>query len=141
MRISETSKVELHFDVRLKDGSIAESTKNVGKPMDFTMGDGSFSAKMEAELLGLNAGDNKKIMLLAKDAFGDPHPANIFQLPIARFEDMELELGTIVSFSQADGSERPGIVRAIADGDVTVDFNHPLAGQVLLFDVTIVSVS
>ena len=140
--IGPNSWVSMHIDIRLKDGSIAESTLNVGKPMRFQMGTEVFSQKLEQGLLGLKAGDKKKIMLLPEEAFGMPHPANIYQVPVKRFANMEgeLEVGSIVLFSGIDRTERPGIIRAIEGNEATVDFNHPLAGQVVLFDVEIVNV-
>lgn len=142
--IQQDSTVTLHFDIRLKDGSIADSTRNMGKPARFTMGDGSFSAKMEAELLGLKAGDKKKIMLLPDDAFGQPHPANVFQMPRKRFAgtdiEKQLEPGLLIAFTQRDGTDRPGLIRSVDEHEVTVDFNHPLAGHVVLLDVEIIQV-
>ena len=142
MSIAEKSWVSMHIDIRLKDGSIAESTRTIGKPMRFQMGTDVFSKKLEEALLGLKAGDKKKIMLLPEDAFGEPHPANVYQIPRKRFDALgaECEVGTIVMFSHPSGTERPGIIRAIESHEVTIDFNHPLAGQVVLFDVEITSV-
>jgi FKBP-type peptidyl-prolyl cis-trans isomerase SlpA len=140
MKISPNSTVTLHFDLRLKDGSIAESTKDF-KPMQFQMGMGVFSEKFEAKLLGLQAGDKSKIMLMPEDAFGEPHPANIFQVPADKFKGMDkVEVGSIFLFTQPSGQEIPGIIRAIENNEITVDFNHPLAGQVVLFDIEIIKV-
>ena len=142
--IQKDSTVTLHFDIRLKDGSIADSTRNMGKPARFTMGDGSFSEKMESELLGLKTGDKKKIMLLPDDAFGQAHPANVFQMPRKRFAgtdiEKQLEPGLLVAFTQRDGTDRPGLIRSVDEHEVTVDFNHPLAGHVVLMDVEIIQV-
>jgi len=131
----------MHFDIRLKDGSIADSTRNIGKPIDFKIGDGTFSPKLEEQLLGLEVGGKAKIMLMPEDAFGEVHPANIFQVPADKFNSMEgLEIGAIFSFTQPSGQEIPGIIRAIDENEVTVDFNHPLSGQVILFDVEIIEI-
>ena len=137
--ITEKSVVTLHIDIRLKDGSIADSTRTVGRPMEFHMGQEVFSEKFERALLGLKTGDKKKVMLLPEDAFGMPHPANIFRVPKKRFQSVEapLEVGLIILFTEASGVPRPGIVREIHENELTVDFNHPLAGQVVLFDVEI----
>lgn len=144
-QISSDNTVTLHFDLRLEDGSVADSTRELGKPMQFTMGDGSFSKAMEMALLGLSVGDKKKIALLANDAFGQIHPANIFQMPRQRFAgtdiEKQLEEGLIIAFSQRDGSQRPGIVRDINEYEITVDFNHPLAGRDVLFDIEIVAIT
>jgi len=140
-QIKENSQVTMHFDIRLKDGSIADSTRNVGQPLTFAMNSGMFSPKLEQELLGLRTGDKKKIMLMPEDAFGEPHPANIYQVPAHRFKDMQLEEGLIIIFTQPNGDELPGIVREIGAEEITVDFNHPLSGQVVLFDIEILAVA
>ncbi|MDO8954319.1 MAG: FKBP-type peptidyl-prolyl cis-trans isomerase [Gammaproteobacteria bacterium] len=142
--ITATSTVSMHFDIRLKDGSIAESTRNFKLPMTFEMGKGIFSDKLELDLLGLKVGDKKKIMLLPDDAFGEPHPANIYQVSRDRFtkleQDTPLEEGLIIGFAQQNGEDLPGIVREMDDEEVTIDFNHPLSGQVVLFDIEIMEV-
>jgi FKBP-type peptidyl-prolyl cis-trans isomerase SlpA len=142
--VKEDSIVTMHFDIRLKDGSIADSSRSIGQAFKFKIGDGFFSPKLEQGLMGLKKGDKKKIMLLPEEAFGEPHPANIYQVPrrqFAKFEqNVPLEEGLIVTFTQPNGTELPGIIRAIDGDDITVDFNHPLSGQVVLFDVEIVEV-
>ena len=143
--IQTNSTVTMHFDIRLKDGSIADSTHNVGKPMTFNLGQGIFSEKMESELLGMSKGDKKKIMLMPEEAFGQPHPANIFQVPRNRFAgtdfEKDIEPGLIISFTQKNGSQIPGTVVEADEHEVTIDFNHPLSGQVVLFDVEILDVA
>lgn len=138
------SVVTMHFDVRLKDGSVAESTRNIGKPMTFRVGHNDFfSEKLERELLGLNIGAKPKIMLLPDDAFGPAHPANIYQVPRTQFKGEladQLEVGLIINFTQLDGRDIPGVIRALDAHEVTIDFNHPLAGQVVLFDIEIIDV-
>ncbi len=138
------SIVTMHFDVRLKDGSVAESTRNIGAPMTFQVGhDDFFSEKLEQQLLGLNIGAKPKIMLMPEDAFGPAHPANIYQVPRAQFKGElanQLEVGLIINFTQLDGRDIPGVIRELDAHEVTVDFNHPLAGQVVLFDIEIIDV-
>lgn len=138
--IQKNSMVTMHFDIRLKDGSIAESTRAF-KPMQFQMGTGVFSEKLEEKLLELKSGDKPKVMLMPEDAFGEAHPANIFQVPADKFTGKEnVEIGMIFLFTQPSGQEIPGIIRAIDAHEVTVDFNHPLSGQVILFDIEIIEV-
>ena len=141
-QISSDSEVVMHLDIRLKDGSIAESSRKMEKPLSFKMGEGVFSDKFESEILGLKAGTKKKIMLMPEDAFGQPHPANIFQVPKDKFAGFSepLEVGVIIEFSQINGVPQLGIVREIEDDEIKVDFNHPLSGQVVLFDFEILGV-
>ncbi|RUS69356.1 hypothetical protein EGW08_022881 [Elysia chlorotica] len=131
----------MHFKFRLKDGSIAEDTENYGKPFGFQMGQGCFTDKVEQELIDAKVGDSKRIVLMPEEAFGDQHPASIYSVPKSRFpKDMVLEEGLIVSFKQKDGSDLPGLITDIEEKDVTVDFNHPLAGQIIVFETKILGV-
>jgi FKBP-type peptidyl-prolyl cis-trans isomerase SlpA len=143
MNIGPDSTVTMHFKIRLKDGSVAEDSREVGSSMTFKLSTGVFSEKAESEMQGLKAGDSKKIMLLPPDAFGDVHPANIFQVPTTKFIDLDapLEEGLIVEFTQLDGRVMPGILREVGDTEVTVDFNHPLSGKVILLEVEVLEVA
>lgn len=139
--ITQNSAVTLHFTIKLKDGSVADSTHNFGKAAKLVIGDGSLSDNFEQCLLGMQEGESKSIELAAVDAFGAPNPDNIHHMDRARFVgDAEVEVGTIMGFSGPDGMEIPGIITNIAGDSVTVDFNHPLAGQDVIFDVEILSV-
>lgn len=140
--IGSNSVVVFHFSIILEDGSAADSTKVHNKPAKLVMGDGSLTANFEACLLGLKAGDKKVFTLAAQDAFGMPNPDNIYYLDRSKFGvDVPAEVGAIVAFTQPDGTELPGIIRDVAGDSVTVDFNHPLAGQAIKFDVEILEVS
>ncbi|MBA5764490.1 FKBP-type peptidyl-prolyl cis-trans isomerase [Vibrio sp. 404] len=139
--ITQDSTVTLHFTIKMKDGSVADSTHNMGKPAKLVIGDGSLSDNFEQCLLGLSAGESKEIELAAADAFGMPNPDNIHHMDRAKFVgDADVEVGIIMAFSGPDGMEIPGIITEIAGDSVTVDFNHPLAGQDVTFAVEILSV-
>ncbi len=139
MVISDKSEVIMHFDLTLEDGTAADSTRANGKPAKLVMGDGSLTANFEKCLVGLKTGDKKAFTLAATDAFGMPNPDNIYHLDRTKF-DAEIKEGMIMGFAQPDGSELPGIIRSIAGHSVTVDFNHPLAGQTVVFNVEIIEV-
>ncbi len=139
--ITQDSAVTLHFTIKLRDGSVADSTHNMGKPAKFVIGDGSISDNFEQCLFGLQAGERKAIELKAQDAFGLPNPDNIHHMDRARFVgETQVEVGTIMGFAGPDGMEIPGIITEIVGDSVTVDFNHPLAGQDVTFEVEILAV-
>lgn len=139
--IQQNSEVVLHFDLKLADGSAADSTRVNDKPAKLTIGDGNLTESFENCLLGLKTGDKKSFTLQPEDAFGQPNPDNFHHLERSKFSaEAPAEVGMILGFSQPDGSEMPGIVREVSGDSVTVDFNHPLAGQVITFDVEILSV-
>ena len=141
MKIVADSFVKIHFKFRMKDGSIAEDTENYNRPFVFQMGQGCFTDRVEQELMGSQIGDNKRVILLPVEAFGEKHPANIYSVPKKRFKDMELEEGLIVSFSQKDGAKLPGVVTDFDEYDVTIDFNHPLSGQIIVFEAKVLGVA
>jgi FKBP-type peptidyl-prolyl cis-trans isomerase SlpA len=122
--IQKNSAVTLHFTIKLKDGSVADSTHSSGKPAKLVIGDGSLSENFEHCLFGLMAGDKKSIALSAEDAFGLPNPDNIHYMDRSRFAE-DLEIGMIVAFNGPDGMEIPGIITDIEGESVTVDFNPP----------------
>ncbi len=139
--INDTSEVLIHFDIKLKDGSVAESTKEIGKPVKFRLGDGSLTPQFERCLLGLAQGEKASFELGPEDAFGHPNPDNIQHFSRTQFgADAEPEAGTIMAFAGPDGNEIPGIVTDVTGDSVTVDFNHPLSGVDIIFDVDIVEI-
>ncbi|WP_372881501.1 FKBP-type peptidyl-prolyl cis-trans isomerase [Psychromonas sp.] len=140
-RIAENSAVLMHFSIRLADGSAVDSTKVDNKPAKFVMGDGSLTPGFEACLLGLQEGQSETFTLPPESAFGLPNPDNIHHLELSKFsQDVPAEIGTIISFTQPNGEEIPGIIREVVADSVTVDFNHPLAGQTVTFEVDVLEV-
>ncbi|MFC6439167.1 FKBP-type peptidyl-prolyl cis-trans isomerase [Bowmanella sp. JS7-9] len=140
--IGPGSQVVLHFDLKLTDGSAADSTRVHNKPAKLTMGDGNLTEGFERCLLGLKQGDKKEFTLTPEQAFGQPNPDNIHHMDRSRFGgDAPAEVGMIIAFTQPDGAEIPGIIRDVTGHSVTVDFNHPLAGQTVIFAVEILEVA
>ena len=140
--VGQSSEVVMHFSINLADGSAAESTRVHNKPARFVMGDGNLTENFEKCLLGLKVNERKQFELKPEDAFGMPNPDNIHYVDRSKFSfDVPAEVGAIIAFTQPDGSELPGIVREVNGDSVTVDFNHPLAGLTLTFDVEILEIN
>lgn len=139
--VQRESAVLVHFTLRLEDGSTAESTRANGKPALFRLGDGSLSAALEEALLGLKAGETKQFTLEPEDAFGGVSPDLIQYFSRRDFIDAgEPEVGAIMLFSGMGGSEMPGVIREVSGDSITVDFNHPLAGRRIQFDVEVLEI-
>ncbi len=135
--ISEGTRVFLNFSVSLEDGSEVD-TNFGGDPVDFAVGDGSLLPGFERRLFGMTAGQRQMFRVPPEDAFGQPNENNVQRLPRDQFEeDIDLEIGLVFSFADAGGGELPGMVIAFDDDEVTVDFNHPLAGRTILFDALV----
>ncbi len=140
-QVIDSSAVLVHFTLKLEDGSTAESTLSHGKPALFRLGDGSLSDALENELLGLQVGDKKAFTLSPESAFGNSSPDLVQFFPLRDFIETGVpDAGTIMLFTTRDGSEMPGVVREVTEGSVTVDFNHPLSGQSIDFDIEILKI-
>lgn len=139
--IGPASEVTLHFSLILPSGEELDSTRS-GKPATFTMGDGSLLPGFEACLLGKPAGYSEQVKLPASEAFGEHNPGNVQLLDKNRFNGLDepLEPGLMVSFQAPDG-ELPGVVQEVYERTVKVDFNHPLSGMDIVFDVAILRVN
>lgn len=135
------SKVSMHFTISLEDGTVAETTQGED-PLQFVMGDETLIEGLELALFGLKAGDKQSLKIGPETAYGYPDPENIHPMERTDFpEDMTLKRGMIISFALPDGDEFPGMITDVGDKQVTVDFNHPLAGREILFEVEILTVS
>ena len=138
-RIGQNSTVTLHFALKFENGDIVDS--NFEKdPATFTVGGGSLLPGFENKLFGLKKGDKRSFAVQPEEGFGTPNPQNVQVMPRNQFDGMELDYGILVIFQDAAGGEMPGVVKAFNDQQVTVDFNHPLAGKVITFDVEIITV-
>ena len=134
------SRVTLHYTLSLEDGMVADSTRE-GEPLRFTLGDGSLIEGLELALLGLRAGERQCLAIPPQTGFGFRDPEQVHELPRRDFPaHIPLEEGLIIGFSTPSGEEVPGAVLAVGKDSVTVDFNHPLAGHEVTFDVEILAV-
>ena len=137
--IAADTRVTLHFSLLLDSGEEIDTTRR-GQPATFTVGDGSLLPGFERALMGLTAGADEQLRIASADAFGQLREENVRLIPRNQFShDIALEPGVVVSFAST-GGELPGVVRSLQGDLVVVDFNHPLAGRDLIFDVTILKV-
>ena len=135
--ISENTRVTLNFALSLEDGSTVDSNFDQA-PVTFSIGDGSLLPGFERALFGLKAGDEAEFTIPPEQGFGQPNEHNIQVVKRDQFEpEITLEVGMMFSFADAAGGELPGVVKGFDEVEVTVDFNHPLAGRSLGFRVAI----
>lgn len=138
--ITSGSRVLLDFALRLENGDTVDSTFG-RKPAELVVGDGRLLPSFEKVLYGLRAGDSRTEILPPEQAFGEHRQENLQQFERHRFaSDMTLEPGLVINFNDAGGNGLPGVVQSVDEQQVTVDFNHPLAGHALSFEVSIIHV-
>ena len=136
------SSVKMHFALLMPTGEEIDTTRR-GSPASLVLGDGNLLPGFEAALVGLQEGDDVQLTVLAEDAFGERNEANTRVLAKSTFAQMDaqdgLEAGLVVSFQAPDG-ELPWVVLDVYEDTVKVDFNHPLSGKDITFDVSILAV-
>ncbi len=127
------------------DGQIADQSQP-GAPLQFVCGTGMLLPKFEAAIMGLGAGEKSSFTLTAQDGYGEINEEAIVELPKSIFmvdgvvaEDV-LVVGNPVPMADAEGNRMMGVIKEIAEETVKMDFNHPMAGKTLNFEVEVVSV-
>ena len=140
MPIDKGTRVTLHFALKFSDGQVIDSTFDK-EPAVLEIGDENLPENFEAYLLGLHAGDEASFDVPPEKGFGQNNPNNVQMFKRSEFSaDMVLEPGVVISFADARQTELPGVVSKVEGDEVEVDFNHPLAGRTLTFDVKIIQV-
>lgn len=138
--VSEGTKVTLHFSITLASGELIDSTFEQ-EPATFTVGDGNLLEGFEEVVMGLSAGSKEVFTISPEKGFGQHNPSNLQTIKRDQFgDDITLEKGLVLSFADAQKAELPGVVAEFTDEEVVVDFNHPLAGKEVLFEVDIIKV-
>lgn len=140
LAIGPGTKITLHFALQLENGDMVDSNFE-RDPATFTVGDGNLLPGFEKALFGMMEGEHKTLVIKPEDGFGQRNPNNIQEIARSQFSpDLELSEGLMLSFADAQKTELPGVVQRFDDEVVVVDFNHPLAGRDILFEVAILKI-
>ncbi|MBO2006969.1 FKBP-type peptidyl-prolyl cis-trans isomerase [Serratia marcescens] len=137
-QVISDSAVLVHFTLKLEDGSTAESTRSSGKPALFHSVTAVGTAG--AQLLACARATNAPLPCRSGVRRGEPGSGPVLLAPRLRGNRRVPDVGTIMLFTAIDGSEMPGVVRAVAEDSITVDFNHPLAGHPVTFDIEVLEI-
>ena len=140
MAIATNMVVSMEYELREKDGSdIIDS--NVGEPaLEFIVGKGHIISGLEEHILTMNDKESAQVEVVAAKAYGDYDQEALDIVPKEQFGDLELSVGMPLYAQSEDGQTIQVTVKAIKDDEVTIDYNHALAGKDLVFDITILSV-
>ena len=139
VEISDNKLVKLHYKGTLDDGSVFDSSEG-REPLEFISGVGMIIPGLEKGIKGLKVGDKKQVKVSADEAYGPVMPEAVQEVPKSQFpEDLKLEVGMQLAAQGPQGTI-PVVIKEIGDETVKVDFNHPLAGKDLTFDVEVIDV-
>lgn len=140
MNITTNAVVSMHYTLKNDAGATIDTSE--GKdPLSFIFGSGMIIPGLERELEGKSTGDSLDVVIQPEDGYGTYNAEAVGEVQKELFQgDMELTVGMPVQAQNPDGSVQVFTIREIQDDTVILDGNHPLAGQVLFFNVEITDV-
>jgi FKBP-type peptidyl-prolyl cis-trans isomerase SlyD len=137
--VQNGASVSLEYTLMDEGGQVLDSNKGKN-PLVFTQGQQQIIRGLEKELVGMRPGEEKKVVVKPEDAYGDIVPNAQQEVPKEAVPKEALKVGTPLAARSGSGEVRPVIVKEIRETTVVVDFNHPLAGKTLFFDVKVLGV-
>ena len=129
------------IEYTLKDANSGEQldTNVGGAPLEFISGKGQIIPGLESKLVDMNLNDEADVLVEPKDAYGELNPEAVQTLPREQFAGIELTEGMSLYGTGEQGETVQVTVKAFNDAEVTIDYNHPMAGRTLMFSVAILS--
>lgn len=134
--------VKVHYTGTLSDGQMFD-TSDGSEPLAFTVGAGHVIPGFDRALLGMQINETKNIVIPPGEAYGEREEGLVQQLRRDQFRlgDFEPEIGMAIEMRTPDGQGIPMVITELTDATVTLDANHPLAGETLHFALTLVEIA
>jgi len=136
------NNVKIHYVGTLTDGTEFDSSRVRGAPIAFVAGESRLLPAFESQIVGMQEGETKSFTLTTEEAYGPHNPEAINVVPKTQFPPGYLfEVGGQVQGTSPAGAPVFAKIESFTDEEVTLDMNHPLAGQDLTFEVEIVEIT
>ena len=132
--------VAVHYTGKLDSGEVFDSSQG-RDPLEFTVGSGQVIPGFDQAVDGLEVGESREVRIEPDDAYGEPR--DDLKVDVSRDQfpnDAEPEIGQQVQVQVAPGQNRVATIAAVQEDSITLDLNHPLAGQPLTFEVELVEI-
>lgn len=138
MPLNEGTTVKVHYRGTLEDGSVFDSSEG-REPLEFTLGEGQVIPGFESAVIDLAPGESVTVTISPEDAYGPRLEEGMQTVPVSAFWETP-EPGMVVQLVAPDGTQLAATVMEVGEEEATLDFNHPLAGEALTFEITLVEV-
>jgi peptidylprolyl isomerase len=140
-KVESGQTVSVHYVGTLDDGTEFDSSRNRGEALTFQVGSGQLIAGFDAALPGMVVGEVKKVALASSDAYGDVNPEAFQRTSRSAFPgEYVFNVGEGVQGTNQEGQPVSARIHALSEDEVTLDFNHPLAGKNLNFEIELVDI-
>jgi FKBP-type peptidyl-prolyl cis-trans isomerase 2 len=135
-------KVKVEYTGTLEDGTVFDSSEKHGAPLEFEIGANQIIPGFEKAIIEMKKGEEKEITIKPEDGYGEPKPDLIKKIPREQLpKEPEPKVGMILALGTPDGKQFPAKIAEVGEKEVSIDLNHPLAGQTLKFKIKIVDIS
>lgn len=132
--------VKIHYTGTLDDGTQFDSSAG-REPLAFSLGGGEVIAGFDSAVDGMSVGDSKTVTIPPGEAYGERHDQLVQEVPVTALpEEMKPEVGTQLQSQSPDGQMMNLVITEVGVENITVDANHPLAGQALTFAIELVEI-
>ena len=132
--------VKVHYTGKLDDGTVFDSSVD-GEPLEFKLGEDQLIPGFESAVVGMHAGETKTIRIIADDAYGPHQEEMVLVIDRSEFpDDIDPKVGEQLSMQDAEGEEFEVKIVDASEETVTLDGNHPLAGENLTFEIQLVEI-
>ena len=140
MKVKTGHNVKVHYKGTFTDGTVFDESRTRGKTLEFQVGSGQMISGFNDAVVGMDEGETKSVTLTSENAYGAPNPEAFQTVPKEAFgEDFDFVLEGMI---RGNGPQGPFVakIHEIEDDSIVLDFNHPLAGKDLNFEIEVVSV-
>ncbi|MBI3611494.1 MAG: peptidylprolyl isomerase [Nitrospirae bacterium] len=137
--VSAGKEIAIEYTLKLEDKTTVDSNVG-GEPLKYIQGEHQIIPGLETALEGLKVGDKKAVKVKPEDGYGEVDPNAFREIDKSRIPPEALVVGTPLDGSDPSGRPIHARVREIKESTVVLDFNHPLAGKILLFDVKVLGI-
>jgi peptidylprolyl isomerase len=132
--------VSVHYTGKLKNGEVFDSSKD-RNPLEFTLGNKELLAGFEDGVEGMKPGESRSVTLEPENAFGDRREDLLLKLPKNEFpQNITPSVGLQLRLSNASGNEMTVVITEVGEDSVTLDGNHPLSVQTVVFDIELLEI-
>jgi len=140
MAVEKGNKVKIEYEGTLADGSVFDSSKNHGQPLEFEVGSGMVIKGFDDSVMGMEKDEEKTVTIEADNAYGQQNDQLIRKIPKDQMP-AEIKEDMVIGVTLANGQQIPAKVMKIEESEVTLDLNHPLAGKDLTFKIKVVEIN
>jgi FKBP-type peptidyl-prolyl cis-trans isomerase 2 len=140
MKAKKGDKVQIDYEGSLEDGTVFDSSKKHGKPLEFELGSGMVIPGFDVAVEGMEVGEEKEVSIPVDQAYGPQREDLKKEFPKEHFGEQIPEIGVVVGLTAPTGQQFPATVIDVKDDHVILDLNHPLAGKNLKFKLKLVKI-